>query len=96
MTDPENTSPIIEQEDNDSSLSSGKRSSEVYQYFRFKSPRWYCNYCQKNFADKSTTTLWCHVNKNHPKIVETQKERKQEIVGDMDKFVASKKKESVS
>lgn len=94
MTNSENISPTFEHEDNDSS----KRSSEVYQYFKFKSSRWHCNYCQKSFADKSTSTLWRHVNKTHPnKIVEAQKEKEQEKIGDMDKFVASdRKKENVS
>ncbi|GES92401.1 zinc finger BED domain-containing protein DAYSLEEPER-like [Rhizophagus clarus] len=64
----ENNSPIIPiiEHENNISLSSGKKTSEVYQYFKLKSSRWY-----------------------------SQREREQEKIGDMDKFVVSDgKKES--
>ncbi|CAB5136895.1 unnamed protein product [Rhizophagus irregularis] len=89
-------SPAIEVDENEnSSLSSNKRS-EAYQYFTFKTQRWYCNYCSKNFGDKSTSTLWRHIAK-HPKIVEArrvQKEQKQRKVGEMDKYTVTAEKEN--
>ncbi|EXX71594.1 hypothetical protein RirG_077070 [Rhizophagus irregularis DAOM 197198w] len=91
-------SPAIEVDENEnSSLSSNKRS-EAYQYFTFKTQRWYCNYCSKNFGDKSTSTLWRHIAK-HPKIVEArrvQKEQKQRKVGKMDKYTVTAEKENAS
>ncbi|CAB4446469.1 unnamed protein product [Rhizophagus irregularis] len=72
MSSSSKISPAIEVDENEnSSLSSNKRS-EAYQYFTFKTQRWYCNYCSKNFGDKSTSTLWRHIAK-HPKIVEAQR-----------------------
>jgi L-lactate utilization protein LutB len=98
MSSSSKISPAIEVDENEnSSLSSNKRS-EVYQYFTFKSPRWYCNYCSKNFADKSTSTLWRHIAK-HPKIEEArreQKEQKQKKVGEMDKYIVTAEKENAS
>ena len=92
-----NTSSVIDvnEDENNSSLSSNRRS-EVYNFFTLKSLRWYCNYCSKNFADKSTSTLWRHVSKIHPKIVEAYKEREQQKVGAMDKYTVSNKIENVS
>ena len=49
------SSLIIENED--TSSSSAKRSA-VYQYYTYKSSRYFCNHCSKSFANKSTTTLW--------------------------------------
>jgi hypothetical protein len=87
--------PIVELEEDTNSSSSSKRSL-VYQFFTYKSSRYYCNYCpSKSFSDKSTSTLWRHVNNHHPKIVaETQKQ--EEKIGEMDKFVISNQKENVS
>ena len=90
------TSPAIEIDENDSSSLSSNKRSEVYQYFTFKSPRWYCNYCYKHYADTSTSTLWRHVSKIHPKAVKAQKQKEQEQVGKMDKYTVSDKKENVS
>ncbi|RGB22438.1 hypothetical protein C1646_677836 [Rhizophagus diaphanus] len=85
--------PIVElKADTNSSLSS--KRSLLCQFFTYKSPRYYCNYCPKSFSDKSTFTLWRHVNKHHPKIVaETQKQ--EEKIGEMDKFVISDQKENI-
>ncbi|CAB4485121.1 unnamed protein product [Rhizophagus irregularis] len=72
MSSSSKISPAIEVDENEnSSLSSNKRS-EAYQYFTFKTQRWYCNYCSKNFGDKSTSTLWRHIAK-YPKIVEARR-----------------------
>ncbi|GBC53601.2 ribonuclease H-like protein [Rhizophagus irregularis DAOM 181602=DAOM 197198] len=96
MSSSSKISPAIEVDENEnSSLSSNKRS-EAYQYFTFKTQRWYCNYCSKNFGDKSTSTLWRHIAK-HPKIVEArrvQKEQKQRKVGEMDKYTVTAEKEN--
>ncbi|EXX50781.1 hypothetical protein RirG_267610 [Rhizophagus irregularis DAOM 197198w] len=98
MSSSSKISPAIEVDENEnSSLSSNKRS-EAYQYFTFKTQRWYCNYCSKNFGDKSTSTLWRHIAK-HPKIVEAQrvqKEQKQRKVGEMDKYTVTAEKENAS
>ncbi|CAB4402365.1 unnamed protein product [Rhizophagus irregularis] len=84
--------PIVELEEDTNSSSSSKRSL-VYQFFTYKSLRYYCNY--KSFSDKSTSTLWRHVNNYHPKIVAgTQKQ--EEKIGEMDKFVISNQKENFS
>ncbi|PKK55792.1 hypothetical protein RhiirC2_722255 [Rhizophagus irregularis] len=88
--------PIVELEEDTNSSSSSKRSL-VYQFFTYKSSRYYCNYCpsKNNFSDKSTSTLWRHVNNHHPKIVaETQKQ--EEKISEMDKFVISNQKENFS
>ncbi|RGB22020.1 hypothetical protein C1646_776805 [Rhizophagus diaphanus] len=83
---------IVELEADTNSSSSSKRSL-LYQFFTYKSPRYYCNYCSKSFSDKLTSTLWHHVNKHHPKIVaETQKQ--EEKIGEIDKFVISDQKEN--
>ncbi|CAG8774785.1 4638_t:CDS:2, partial [Rhizophagus irregularis] len=98
MSSSSKISPAIEVDENEnSSLSSNKRS-EAYQYFTFKTQRWYCNYCSKNFGDKSTSTLWRHIAK-HPKIVEArrvQKEQKQRKVGEMDKYTVTAEKENAN
>src|SRR5271168_2108927 len=83
-------SPIIK--DEDTSSSSTKKRSAVYQYYTYKSPRYFCNHCSKSFADKSTTTLWRHINKNHTNLIKAQKEKE----GEMDKYINSKRKENVS
>ncbi|CAG8631767.1 21215_t:CDS:2 [Rhizophagus irregularis] len=77
--------PIVELKEDTNSSSSKK--SLVYQFFTYKSSRYYCNYCpSKSFSDKLTSTLWHHVNNHHSKIVaETQKQ--EEKIGEMDKFV---------
>lgn len=78
-------------DEDDSSSSSVNRRSQVYQYFTFKSQRWHCSHCKKNFSDKSTSTLWRHITNNHPKLIE-----KQGKPGKIDKYIGSEKKESVS
>ena len=86
--------PMIDLEEDTNSSSTSKRSL-VYQYFTFKTSRYYCNNCSKNFSDSSTSTLWRHLNKNHPKIV-AESQAQEGKVGGMDKFVISDKKENVS
>ncbi|PKC00147.1 hypothetical protein RhiirA5_428620 [Rhizophagus irregularis] len=67
--------PIVELEEDTNSSSSSKKSL---------SSRYYCTYCpSKSFSDKSTSTLWRHMNNHHPKIVaETQKQ--EEKIGEID------------
>ena len=84
------TPTIIDLEDTSSSSS---RTSAVYQYFTYKTSRHHCNFCSKNFSDKSTTTLWRHLNNRHPNVIVREKEK---VIGDMDKFVKSEQKENVS
>jgi len=84
-------SPIIEIEADDSS--SSKRRSIVYQYFTYKSSRWYCNHCKKSFTDKATSTLWRHMKTNHPKIGEVETPEKE---GAMDQYINTGRKENVS
>ena len=84
------SSPIIEDEDTSASLT--KKRFVVYQYYTYKSPRYFCNHCSKSFADKSTTTLWRHINKNHTNLIKAEKEKE----GKMDKYINSKRKENVS
>jgi len=86
--------PMIDLEEDTNSSSTSKRSL-VYQYFTFKTSRYYCNNCSKNFSDSSTSTLWRHLNKNHPKIV-AESQAQEGKVGGMDKFVISDKQENVS
>ncbi|CAB4486884.1 unnamed protein product [Rhizophagus irregularis] len=66
--------PIVELKEDTNSSSSSKKSL-VYQFFTYKSSRYYCNYCpSKSFSDKLTSMLWHHVNNHHSKIVaKTQK-----------------------
>src|SRR5277367_6675604 len=78
--------------ENTSSLTLTKKRSQVYQYFTYKLSRWYCNYYSKSFSDKATLTLWHHINKNHPKLVEVEKEKE----GEMDKYITSDRKKNVS
>jgi transposase-like protein len=52
---------IIEE---DSSSTTSKRSV-IYKHFEYKNSRYFCNYCNKNFSSKSTTTLWRHMNSKH-------------------------------
>ena len=86
--------PMIDLEEDTNSSSTSKRSL-VYQYFTFKTSRYYCNNCSKSFSDSSTSTFWRHLNKNHPKIV-AESQAQEGKVGGMDKFVISDKKENVS
>ena len=81
----------VDVDEDDSSSSSVNRRSQIYQYFTFKSQRWHYNNCKKNFSDESTSTLWHHITSSHPKLIE-----KQEKPGEMDKYIGSEKKESVS
>ena len=85
-------STIDLEEDTNSTIS--KKSSEAYQYFTYKNLRYYCNYCSKNYGDKSTTTLWRHINKKHPNVI--IRVGKEKMTGNMDKFVNSDQKESVN
>jgi hypothetical protein len=78
--------------DDDSSTSS-KKSSQVYQFFTYKNQRWHCNHCPKDFSDKATTTLWRYVNSFHSSLVKNQDQEGQEIIGSMDKYVTSSKKQ---
>src|SRR5271169_1473815 len=93
----ESSLPVIELgveevvEDTSSSTLTKKRS-QVYQYFTYKLSRWYYNHCSKSFSDKATSTLWCHMNKNHPKLVKVEKEKEEE----MDKYITFDRKENVS
>src|SRR5579859_5219532 len=87
----ESSSPIIELDD-DSSSSTMKKRSLVYQHFTYKNPRWFCNHCTRSFTDKASSTLWRHINKNHPSFVEAQKVKK----GEMDKYITTEGKEKVS
>src|SRR5277367_4415818 len=93
----ESFSPVIKLgveevvEDTFSSISTKKRS-QVYQYFTYKLLRWCCNHCSKSFSNKATLTLWRHINKNHSKLVEVEKEKE----GEMDKYITSDRKENVS
>src|SRR5271169_774702 len=86
----ESSSPVIELgvkevvEDTSFSTSTKKRS-QVYQYFTYKLSRWCYNHCSKSFSDKTTSTLWHHINKNHPKLVKVEKEKE----GKMDKYITS-------
>jgi len=90
------TSSIIDLED-DNSSSSSKKTSPVYQHFTYKDSRWDCNHCSKNFGDKSNSTLWRHLNSNHPRLYQECKGQEGQITGEMDKYVLTKsKKEDVS
>jgi transposase-like protein len=92
----ESSLPVIELEVEetveDTSSSSSKKRSQVYQYFTYKLSRWSCNHCSKNFSDKATSALWRHINKVHPKLIEHEKVKE----GEMDKYITSDIKENVS
>ncbi|PKB92117.1 hypothetical protein RhiirA5_445969, partial [Rhizophagus irregularis] len=64
MDNPSSPSPVptptIDLEEETNSSSTSKRSL-VYQYFTYKTSRYYCNHCSKNYSDKSTSTLWRHI-----------------------------------
>src|SRR5581483_5726137 len=85
---------LAENESNSNNSSSSKRRSLVYEYFTFKTPKWHCNYCSKQFSDKATTTLWRHINENHLKVCKTQKGQGNEENGEIEKYI--NRKESVS
>ena len=63
----------------------------VYQYFTYKDSRWHCNYCSKDFGNKSSTTLWRHLKSSHPKYYQEaskqESQEDQETIGEMDKYV---------
>ena len=77
-----------------SSSTMSNKTSDVYQYFTFKSSRYFCNYCSKNYADSATSTLRRHINKKHPNVIVRQEE-KEKTTGEMDKYV-NKSVENVS
>ena len=85
--------PSIDLED-DSSSSSIKKS-KVYQYFTYKTSRWYCNHCSKDFGNKASTTLWRHLSTAHPMIYKELNQGNPKVVGEMDKYTTFKQ-ESVS
>ncbi|PKY31212.1 hypothetical protein RhiirB3_393166, partial [Rhizophagus irregularis] len=98
MDNPSSPSPVptptIDLEEETNSFSTSKRSL-VYQYFTYKTSRYYCNHYSKNYSDKSTSTLWRHISNKHQKILaETQNQEGN--ISEMDKFVISDQKENFS
>ena len=63
----------VEETVEDTSSSTSKKRSQIYQYFTYKLLRWTCNHCLKDFFDKATSALWRHINKVHLKLVEHEK-----------------------
>ena len=81
---------VIDLEDDSGSSQTSNKRSDAYQYFKFKSSRWHCNYCSANYSDASTTNLWRHITKKHPKAIETYEQP--EKTGEMDKYEDLKRK----
>ena len=80
----------------DDSSSFSMKKSKVYQYFTYKAQRWHCNLCSKNFGEKASTTLWRHLQADHPMIHrEAKGQQENPVVGEMDKYTTSKQ-ENVS
>ena len=75
----------IEEDDFSTTTNKSKRSI-IYNYFEYKKSRYFCKYCNKNFGEKSTMTLWRHMNSKHPNIIIPQEKV---VTGEMDKFVKS-------
>ncbi|CAB5175595.1 unnamed protein product [Rhizophagus irregularis] len=98
MDNPSSPSPVptptIDLEEETNSSSTSKRSL-VYQYFTYKTSRYYCNHCSKNYSDKSTSTLWRHISNKHQKIL-AESQNQEGNIGEMDKFVISDQKENFS
>ncbi|CAB4492566.1 unnamed protein product [Rhizophagus irregularis] len=98
MDNPSSPSPVptptIDLEEETNSSSTSKRSL-VYQYFTYKTSRYYCNHCSKNYSDKSTSTLWRHISNKHQKIL-AESQNQEGNIGKMDKFVISDQKENFS
>lgn len=68
MDNPSSPSPVltstINLKEETNSFSTSKRSL-VYQYFTYKTSRYYYNHCPKNYSDKSTSTLWYNISNKH-------------------------------
>jgi hypothetical protein len=74
------------EEDSSSTTTSKSKKSIIYNYFEYKKSRYFCKYCSKDFREKSTTTLWRHINSKHSNIIIPQEKV---VTGEMDKFVKS-------